>query len=447
MRWPFTIFICFTFYFAEWRNDKNKTGDFEKLEAEDLAGELRQFYGDVRKENGEKYSKSSLSSIRAALQRHLTSAPHHRTINILTNELFNTANNVFDGSLKRSKRGGKDVSVGHPEISEEDLITLFESDVLTTKDPTALQRLIFFQVQYLFCRRGREGLRQLKKDSFAIRVDASGREFISPTANEHEKNHPGTLSSSSYQQMRQRVYATGEEQCPVRAFKLYLSKLHPLCPWFYQQPKRNIDPSKATLWYNNVPLGHNTIGNMMRDISAAAKLSQTYTNHSIRATAIRVLNNAGTSDRIICSLSGHRNVNSIMSYCRDASEQQKREMSNALSSSCHRHPAPHTVSAPPSSPSATSQHPQHPVNQHPTQPTTLVHQPRQPPMTGNVVRRQSGSTATETSATAIPSTATTALASANVLNMLTQPQQGYPAIFTSCNFDGATLNFHFNTGS
>ena len=331
------------------------------------------------------------------------------------------------------------MSVGHPEISEEDLVTLFESDVLTTKDPTSLQRLVFFQVQYLFCRRGREGLRQLKKDSFAIRVDASGREFIAPTANEHEKNHPGTLGTS-YQQMRQKVYATGEEQCPVKAFKLYLSKLHPLCPWFYQQPKKNIYPT-STLWYNKIPLGHNTIGNMMKEISAAANLSQIYTNHSIRATAIRVLNNAGTSDRIICSLSGHRNVNSIMSYCRDASDKQKREMSSALSSSCHRRPVPvpHTASAPPST---TSQHP--PVHQQPTQPTLG----NQPPMAGHVVRGQSGSTATETAATASPSTTTTALASTNVLNMLTQaPQQGYPAIFTSCNFDGATLNFYFNTGS
>ena len=37
--------------------------------------------------------------------------------------------------------------------------------------------------------------------------------------------------------------------------------------------------------YNEIPLGHNTIGNMMKEIFTTAKMFQIYNNHSIRATA------------------------------------------------------------------------------------------------------------------------------------------------------------------
>ena len=41
------------------------------------------------------------------------------------------------------------------------------------------------------------------------------------------------------------------------------------------------------------PLGKNTLANMMATISRQGELSQRYTNHSIRSTAITVLDEAG----------------------------------------------------------------------------------------------------------------------------------------------------------
>ena len=43
--------------------------------------------------------------------------------------------------------------------------------------------------------------------------------------------------------------------------------------------------TKGNPVYNKIPLGHNTIGNMMKEIFTTAKMFQIYTNHSIRATA------------------------------------------------------------------------------------------------------------------------------------------------------------------
>jgi hypothetical protein len=70
---------------------------------------------------------------------------------------------------------------------------------------------------------------------------------------------------------------------------------------------------------------------MMADISKAAKLSRVYTNHWIRATCITLLTEAGFEGRHIITLSGHRSEESIKSYCRDTSEEQKRDMSKSIS--------------------------------------------------------------------------------------------------------------------
>jgi hypothetical protein len=70
---------------------------------------------------------------------------------------------------------------------------------------------------------------------------------------------------------------------------------------------------------------------MTADISKAAKLSRVYTNHCIRATCITLLSEAGFEGRHIISLSGHRSEEIIKSYCRDMSEEQKRDMSKSIS--------------------------------------------------------------------------------------------------------------------
>ena len=78
-------------------------------------------------------------------------------------------------------------------------------------------------------------------------------------------------------------------------------------------------------------LSVNKLAGMMKNISETAKLSRCYTNHSIRATAITILDQNGVEARHIMSLSGHRNASSLQSYCK-TSENRKREISSMLSS-------------------------------------------------------------------------------------------------------------------
>lgn len=64
------------------------------------------------------------------------------------------------------------------------------------------------------------------------------------------------------------------------------------------------------------------LARMMPDISEQAKLSFRYTNHSVRATAITDLDDAGIEARHMRA-SGHKSEASIRSYAKRLSENKK----------------------------------------------------------------------------------------------------------------------------
>ena len=70
--------------------------------------------------------------------------------------------------------------------------------------------------------------------------------------------------------------------------------------------------------------------NKRKEISAKAGLSRTYTNHSVRATAITLWANAGLTDREVMAISGHCNEASLRSYHNQPSVNQHRKCSDVL---------------------------------------------------------------------------------------------------------------------
>ena len=81
--------------------------------------------------------------------------------------------------------------------------------------------------------------------------------------------------------------------------------------YLFQRPKSS---GKGKVWDDKMAVGENTLGKKMKVISQQAELSTTYTNRSIRATTITILDRSGFEARHIMSVSGHRNESSIKSY-------------------------------------------------------------------------------------------------------------------------------------
>ena len=213
--------------------------DFEALTASELSPILRQFYAEVRNQKGETYSKSSLVGIRAAIQRHLESPPFNITFNIITDTIFKPANLVFSGRQKQIKVDGKDKTAHKSPIQQGDMEKLYSSKTLSNENPIALQRKIYFEISLHFARRGREGLQQLRKDSFDIKTDDQGARYVTITYNEKSKRDQGDKKGGTLKE--QRMYEQPNDPlCPVQSFELYLHKLSPSSDRLFQQPNPKI---------------------------------------------------------------------------------------------------------------------------------------------------------------------------------------------------------------
>ena len=81
-------------------------------------------------------------------------------------------------------------------------------------------------------------------------------------------------------------------------------------------------------------MGHNMIGNIMPKLSEKAGLSLCYTNHSLRATSVNILDNVGNfTSRHIMTVTGHKSEASLKTYSGYTGESIKRKMSDTLSDS------------------------------------------------------------------------------------------------------------------
>ena len=117
---------------------------------------------------------------------------------------------------------------------------------------------------------------------------------------EKTKNHPGGISDKAHE-ADPKIFYTGETHCPFRYLKKLIQVLNPGEETLFQGPKRKLCASDD-IWFDRASLGVNSLGNMMKEISTAAKLiSLVYTSHCITATSVTLLDRAGIPvHRILC---------------------------------------------------------------------------------------------------------------------------------------------------
>ena len=66
------------------------------------------------------------------------------------------------------------------------------------------------------------------------------------------------------------------------------------------------------VWYDAAPVGKNVLNDCMKNLSAKLNLTQPYTNHCVRATALTLLDSDGFEARHM-AVSGHKNKSTIKS--------------------------------------------------------------------------------------------------------------------------------------
>ncbi len=306
--------------------------EWEKLPDEELNDLLRKFFAEVRSKAGKEYSKSGMVNIRSGLNRHLQLPPHSRSINLMRDIKFNKANKVFKGKLRTNKRAGLH-KVEHTKSMEPEEIDQCYDQYLVPNmysSPQALQHKVFFDIQYYMARRGREGLREFTKDSFVVKKDHLGKEYVTMALDEATKRGQGDEAHDNDKDQDNIMYEQDSDRCPVKSFKFYLSKLNPLQTAFFQTPVRKAVSKVTVPWYQNGPVGKNKIGQFLPEISKLSNLNTVYTNHCLRATATNALVRGSHAPTSVTAVTGHKNIESLKVYLQRPTLKERKALGNTL---------------------------------------------------------------------------------------------------------------------
>ena len=97
---------------------------------------------------------------------------------------------------------------------------------------------------------------------------------------ELSKNHQG--GSDEKQTC---LYRTGQNGDALSCLSKYLDELNPRLQAFFQKPREKFEQS-GHVWFENKPLGVNQLSTVLKQFSIRAGLSNKYSSHCVRATAI-----------------------------------------------------------------------------------------------------------------------------------------------------------------
>ncbi len=249
-------------------------------------------------------------------------------MNILKDPEFLQANKMFEVSCKSYYKKGNPKPKHKRPIESGDMQKL--KSYFSCDSPEKLVEFVWFSLCYYLGRRGREGWRELTKNSLEFSKDDQDKEYAVVKHTEQTKNHQGGYKQKDQDYTDVRMYEIpGSTLDPVAALQFMLSKLHPDCEALFQTPLINFDMS-GTCWFKNEPMGKNAISQLMPKISKKAGLSHVYTAHCVRASTITSLHQAGVDAKQICAITKHKNEQSLNSYIKDSSSSQKRVCSSIL---------------------------------------------------------------------------------------------------------------------
>ena len=133
------------------------------------------------------------------------------------------------------------------------------------------------------------------------------------------------------------MFATGDDRCPVEAYKVYASK-RPSgmndadSPFYVACRTVPLRDSYHDKWFINQRVGKKKISKMMKQMQIAGSLNpaKRLTNHSARKHLVQKLRDSNVPPTDIMQISGHKSIQSVLTYS-NMSEKQHRNCSDILS--------------------------------------------------------------------------------------------------------------------
>lgn len=270
-----------------------------------------------------------------------------------------------------------------------------------------------------------------------------GVEYVVQTFNEATKNNQGDewkSSSKHYRHEKNIMLAQpGGAKCPVKSFKLYVSKLNPKLDCFFQRPNVHMLNPTTGHWYDNMAFCKGQIQDFMKHIEAAGGLSQPYTNHSIRNTTCTAMGDGNHPVQDIAKVLNQGNVESVRSYLGRPTMKKKIGFNKTLAAYSHEdenNPPPiQKQQAPKELLSTISEAPRSTVpNLEEEGPSSVSVPPKSPTVNVNLPL-------------AIPTfdpNKENQVSTQNVSNTFSQISNNPPSLFHEAVFHNCTINFNKN---
>ena len=314
--------------FKSFLSENNLPANLENMPMSTLNRYLRFFYYKIRTKQGTLYSPSTLLCMRSAINRHLNGFENIK-VN-LTSDEFESSNVMLKTMIgKYLIEGGK--MKKYIPIEETDMKKIGE--YFDRKNPLTLQDEIIFNFIYFLGQRGREHIRAIKKEDIDICRDAVGKEYLTIKRGLISKNVKGSLKNNEFMDIKQAKIFEADENCPVAAYKLYISKLPPNCQNLFPKPLQNFHGDQ---WYSAYQVrGKDYLGNLLKKLSQQLNLSQEYTNHCVRSTVVSTMINEGYDTLDISAITGHKSDEALRKYASVKRHSQLQKYSTTLHSALH----------------------------------------------------------------------------------------------------------------
>ena len=273
---------------------------------------LKEFFLEVRKENKEKYTASSLKDIFTMLQYYCQNNLNNN-INFWTNSDLREARISLDASMKKSTREGKVSGLRACEpISKDMELKFWSSEMLGTDHP---KKLIFTLMYYLgkhFALRGGTEMHRLQMDKFTLKNE-NNKETLLFIENTNTKARNGGIKCKPKPVRRlESEHTENHDRCLVCIWKLYCSKRPENCDlnnvflaWY-----RSEENVKMGKWYQKAVLGRHSLDGIVKTLTDALPTSSKcqYSNQSLRKTTATALHRAGVERADIAKVTGHSSL-------------------------------------------------------------------------------------------------------------------------------------------
>ena len=241
-----------------------------KNSPQDLNYVLTRFFREVKKVNGEDYHASTIWDLLMDFQIILNRNKPEKPIKFLKDPEFQMIRDIVDVTMKERSKEGLGRRRHADTISVDQENTLWESEILGQDNPTKLYTTVLYVLGVNFALRGGDYYRSLRPDNFEFGQDENG-EYLLYKENV-SKCHQGGISSRQITPKAVRAYANTKQQarCPVKLFRKFLSVRPEFPAALFLRPKKKYSDD---LWYENTPIGKNTLNNVVRDLCRKAGFS------------------------------------------------------------------------------------------------------------------------------------------------------------------------------